>query len=154
LSLTHIPTAPEVLELVMDLPGVPPETAFAYWTQPELLIQWWPQQAETEQRLEGRYHLSWPAMQWHLRGRFLAFVPGQILTMTWKWDSEAQEPGERIVHLIFQPDGSGGTRLYLTHGLYADTPADQKIRIDDHLAGWTHFLPKLLERAVGQASSS
>jgi uncharacterized protein YndB with AHSA1/START domain len=55
--------------------------------------------------------------------------------------------GERQVEVVFTPLANGGTRLQLTHGPYLNTSEDQEIRIEEHLAGWNHFLP-LLQQAL------
>jgi uncharacterized protein YndB with AHSA1/START domain len=143
MAIHEIPSASSLLHVSLDVAGCRPERLFAYWTQPDLLVQWWPQAAEIDPRVNGAYHLSWPTMDWHLRGRYLLFAPGTLLAFTWKWDSDAQEPGERIVYLTFQPLGASDTRLLLLHGMYAATPEEQRARVEDHLAGWRHFLPKL-----------
>jgi hypothetical protein len=31
----------------------------------------------------------------------------------------------------------------LTHGPYTDSADDQQVRIEHHLAGWQHFIPRL-----------
>lgn len=148
MTVTQLPSGLDKLLIEADFLSVAPHTLFEYWTQPELLRQWWPQEAQIVPRAGGAYHLSWPKMNWHLRGRYTAFEPGKQLGFTWKWDSDLQEPGEREVMLIFTPLATDGTRLLLTHGPYSDTPEDQKLRIEDHLAGWQHFLPRLQQLAV------
>ena len=45
--------------------------------------------------------------------------------------------------LVFAPHPAGGTRLTLIHGPYTTMPADQEERIEHHLTGWQHFLPRL-----------
>ena len=45
--------------------------------------------------------------------------------------------------IVFEPVAPDGTRLLLTHGPYIDTPEDQELRIEHHLAGWKHFLSRL-----------
>ena len=143
MSITQLPSAPTTLIIAALFPTTAPETLFAYWAQSALLQQWWPQQAELEPQLGGNYHLSWPAMNWHLRGHYTAFEPAQRLAFTWKWDHDPQELREREVSLTFEPVPTGGTRLLLTHGPYDDTPEEQAIRSEHHLTGWQHFLPRL-----------
>jgi uncharacterized protein YndB with AHSA1/START domain len=148
MAIHEIPSANIVLQLTLDVAGCSSERLFAYWTQPDLLVRWWPQQAEIDPRVNGAFHLSWPAMDWHLRGYYLIFQPNQLLAFTWKWDADV-EVGERVVYLMFQSLGASDTRLWLLHGMYADTPEEQHIRVEDLLAGWQHFLPKLQEQAGG-----
>jgi len=143
MALTQLSTGPEILVLEADFPSTASDTLFRYWTEPVLLQQWWPQHAELEPREGGVYHVSWPSMDWHLRGRYTSFEPGRRLAFTWRWDHDALELGERTVEAVFESLIIGGTRLLLTHGRYLDTPADQEIRLAHHLAGWQYFLPRL-----------
>src|SRR6476646_7753076 len=61
-------SGPELLILTSFYPDVSPRQLFAYWTQPEFLQQWWPPEAEVDLRPGGAYRLSWPSMEWTLRG--------------------------------------------------------------------------------------
>ncbi|PWT78018.1 MAG: hypothetical protein C5B60_01845 [Chloroflexi bacterium] len=126
-----------------EFPFISPLITFRYWTQPALLQQWWPEQAEIQPRTGGSYHLSWPQMGWHLRGQYLIFEPPTRLAFSWRWDHDPAEEATREVRLTFEPLASLGTRLLLTHGSYQDTPPDQQIRLEHHLAGWNHFLSRL-----------
>jgi uncharacterized protein YndB with AHSA1/START domain len=140
----EIPSGPDRLIVKADIPKLSPEAAFTYWTRPELITKWWPQEAEIEPRLGGRYHLAWPGMNWHLRGVYTAFEPGRRLAFTWRWDHEPDAP-ERSVDITFAPGGEG-THLTATHGTYADTDADREER-QGHLDGWTHFLSQLQKQS-------
>jgi len=149
MPVIQLPSGPNILLVEVDFPAALPHTVFDYWTQPALLRQWWPQEAEVESRVGGAYQLGWPQMDWHLRGRYTAFEPGKRLGFTWRWDHDEPDEPEREVLIVLEPlppdrpDGPDGTRLLLTHGPYSDTPADQELRIEHHLAGWQHFLPRL-----------
>jgi uncharacterized protein YndB with AHSA1/START domain len=149
----HLTTPLDRLTVRADYPVAPPPTLFAYWTQPALLTSWWPRAAEIDPRVGGAYHLSWPQMNWHLRGRYTEFVPGDQLAFTWNWDHLPNDAVDRIVAIDFAPLGVSGTALTLTHGPYALTAADQALRIDDHLAGWNHFLARLHEAIVTRATA-
>lgn len=139
---------PDVLTLVSEYPGVGPERLWAYWTQPELLLRWWPRQAETDVRDGGMYHLAWPEQGFHLRGHYTAVDPAHLLAFTWAWDGEPEGTAPKQVTVLFEPLAGGalddGTRLTLTHGMYAGTPKDREAR-QHHLDGWRHFLPRLDE---------
>jgi uncharacterized protein YndB with AHSA1/START domain len=120
--------------------AVDPHALFQAWTEPALLVQWWPPVAEIDAREGGAYHLAWPSMNWHLRGAYLAIEQDRLLRFTWKWDHTALP--ERIVEVRFEPLRDGGTRLTVEHGRYDDTPEDIEDR-ESHVAGWLHFLGRL-----------
>ncbi|GCE21269.1 SRPBCC family protein [Dictyobacter kobayashii] len=138
----QLPSGPDTLLVAADFPQVAAPIIFNHWIEPTLLRRWWPQEAEVQPEPGGNYHLSWPQMGWHLRGHYTAFEPGQLLAFSWQWD-HTPEDGEKIVQVRFEPMETDGTRLLLSHGPYTDTPQDQKLRIEDHLAGWIYFLPRL-----------
>lgn len=143
MAVMQRPSGMDELVVEANFPSTDPQTLFRYWTEPTLLTQWWPQTAETDPRVEGAYHLSWPQQDWHLRGRYTVFEPGNRLGFTWKWDHDPPQEPERGVAVVFESVVSGGTRLVLTHGPYRDTPEDQALRTEHHRAGWLHFLPRL-----------
>lgn len=147
MAVAQLPSGHEMLIVVAEFPSSAPEQLFDYWTQPALLQQWWPQKAELQPEVDGIYHLSWPQMNWHLRGRYTFFKPGKMLAFTWKWDHDAPDAVEREVSITFEPLVHGGTSLMLTHGVYANTEEEQELRVEHHLAGWMHFLPRLVEMA-------
>lgn len=136
---TPLPTGTNRLLFEEEYPGITPAELFRYWTEPALLVSWWPQQAEVEPRAGGEYHLAWPGMDWHLRGRYLSFEPVERLSFTWHWDHEADVP-MRYVDLYFEPLEGRGTMLSLMHSEYGG--GDQAER-QGHIEGWVHFLGKL-----------
>ncbi len=145
LVLTEVPTGPDTLIMTGDFPTLSSEAMFDYWVKPELLTQWWPEQAATDPHLDGEYHLAWPGMNWHLRGHYTAFEPGRKLSFTWKWDHEPDTP-DRHVAITFHSLAGGGTRLTIIHGPYAAAPAAQQDR-KGHVEGWQHFCACLRDLA-------
>jgi uncharacterized protein YndB with AHSA1/START domain len=145
-------TEPQLLVVSAEYSLTPPERTFAYWTQPDLLVRWWPQTAETDAQVGGHYYFAWPAMDWHLRGRYTVVEPGRRLAFTWRWDGE---PSEHIkdVEIRFEPLSSGGTRLTVTHGPYDDSTEGRETR-QGHLDGWRHFLPRLSDALAAEAETS
>ncbi|HLG64653.1 MAG TPA: SRPBCC domain-containing protein [Ktedonosporobacter sp.] len=141
------PSDLDILQVEADFPSTEPATLFAYWTEPALLQQWWPPEAEIQPEAGGAYHLSWPGRNWHLRGRYTHFEPAKRLGFTWRWDHDPQEMRTREVTLVLEPLTGGGTRLRLTHKPYDHTPEEQEVRIEQHLTGWMHFLA-CLQQAV------
>ncbi len=121
--------------------NTPPAVLFDYWIKPELITRWWPAEAEIDPRPGGAYHLSWPKMNWHLRGHYTIFDPGKQLAFTWKWD---HEPDTTQVVVDFEALSDTGTKLTITHGSYSDSAEDQETRAG-HIEGWNYFISKLLE---------
>jgi uncharacterized protein YndB with AHSA1/START domain len=137
--VTQLPTTPDTLTVAAMYERAGPDEVFAYWTDPALLRQWWPDRAETDPRPGGAYHLSWPRLGWHLRGEYTAVEPGQRLAFTWRWDHEPERP-TRTVDVLLDPVGDLGTQLIVTHGAYAKSDREER---DGHLEGWTYFLTRL-----------
>lgn len=131
----------EKLVLRADFSNLSPVQLFNYFTKPDLITQWWASQAEIDAKLGGNYVISWPQMDWYLRGTYTEFVAGQALTFTWKWDHKPDLP-ERTVQLEFQARAEGGSTLVLMHGSYGDSDTEQEDR-QSHLEGWQHFLNEL-----------
>lgn len=123
-----------------SFPRLSPEDLFAYFTNAELLQRWWPPAATTEPWLGGGYHLSWPEMDWHLRGEYKEFIPGRRLAFTWRWDHKPELP-ERLVEIDIEP-ATKGSSLTVTHGHYTESRLDQDDR-QSHADGWTYFLGQL-----------
>ncbi len=138
----QLPSETDRLIVSIDLAVLDCASAFACWVDPHLLMQWWPPQAEVAPHVGGRYHLAWPKMDQHLRGVYTVFDLPHQLTFTWKWDHDPETTLPIEVNLTFEPITTG-TRLTLVQGLYGPSKSDQQLRIEHHLAGWSHFLPRL-----------
>lgn len=139
-QLEQISTALGCLVMSANFPQLAPDVLFDYWTKPDLICQWWPQQAEIEPREGGAYHFSWPKMGWSLRGQYVNFDIGRSLNFTWRWDH--QTTPLRHVEITFDALPNGGTQITLTHGFYTDSAEDQEERAG-HIEGWIHFLGRL-----------
>lgn len=143
LSPSLVQTSTDRITIVADFPKASPEELFDYWTRPELLKVWWPPEAELRPEIGGRYHLSWPKQNWHLRGEFTEFNRGMSLAFTWKWDHEMVDVTQ--VRITFEHLPGRGTKLTLHHGNYPETAEGEKIR-NEHVEGWMYFLGKLQEQ--------
>lgn len=141
MTVHQAPSSEDKLIIQGDFAEFPPDLLFAFWTRPDLLRQWWPQEAQVEPRVGGTYSFTWPEQGRRLHGSYTVFDPGVALEFTWKWDSQPPSQPSLSVHLEFSPL-SDGTRLTLVQGPYADTPEDHQERAS-HLEGWTYFLQKL-----------
>jgi uncharacterized protein YndB with AHSA1/START domain len=137
-------TTKDRITIVADFPHLKPVQLFDYWTNSELLTNWWPPAAELEPKVGGTYHFSWPKQDWHLRGKYTMFDRGKTLGFTWRWDHEPIDATR--VTIIFHPIPNGGTRLTLHHEGYSKNSESKEIR-DGHVEGWTFFLRKLQEQS-------
>lgn len=140
------------IEMEADFSGISPGELFSYWTEPEKLTLWWPQEAEVDARPDGSYQLSWPNMEWHLRGNYTTFRPGKMLVFTWRWDHEPHTP-TRVVTLDFQ-SSDAGTTLQLIHGYYREHVLADKEEKRGHIEGWHYFLGRLQEVTEELTSAS
>jgi len=147
LTLQQLPSEHDRLVMQAAFPHFSPETLFDYWTTPDFLCQWWPQQAEIDPHEGGAYHLSWPKMEWNLRGQYTAFERGKALAFSWKWDHTSAPA--RQVEITIAPLPTGGPQLTLTHGFYTDSSEDQEER-QSHVEGWMHFLSRLQQMLVDE----
>jgi uncharacterized protein YndB with AHSA1/START domain len=143
MSITKVPSSNDRLVIVAEISRLTPSEVFDYWTKPALLCRWWPQEAEINAHVGSNYHLSWPQMNWHLRGQYTCFEPAKQLAFTWKWDHDEEGTTVREVVITFEAIPGAGTKFSLTHGPYSNSAEDQEIRIGHHLAGWQHFIPRL-----------
>jgi uncharacterized protein YndB with AHSA1/START domain len=143
--VTQLPGDDSVLRLRAEFPNIKSEELFTYFTQPELLVKWWPQTAELEPHEAGRYTFTWPSMNWSLSGEYAAFEPGRRLEFTWQWEHEPKTPMRRVE--IDFSDTALGSEIILTHGPYSRVEGDQADRDQadrlSHLEGWNHFLSRL-----------
>lgn len=143
MTITQVPSTNDKLVIVGEILAFPPDLLFEYWTKPDRIVKWWPTDAEIEPKLGGAYHLSWPQMNWHLRGHYMVFEPGKALTFTWRWDHDLDNSAGSEVTVTFELLPNGGTRMTIIQSPYSDSAEDQEMRIEHHLAGWEHFIRKL-----------
>lgn len=118
-----------------------PEVVYQHFIDPELLVRWWPSEAETDPQDGGDYRLFWEGPGVTLRGHYRKAVPGKQLAFTWKWDHEDLPP--RLVDVIFKASPRGCV-VSVTHGAGSDDEAS------DYTNGWIHFLGRL-QKAVSDS---
>ena len=146
-AIRQMPSERDWLVVGAEFPTIAPRALFEYWTMPALLRRWWPQEADTEARVDGIYHFSWPARGWSLRGYYTTFEPGKNLSFTWKWDSDPDLAPIRHVIITFETLAEGGTQITIIHGPYSETREDQEERAG-HFDGWIYFLGKLQQQVL------
>lgn len=144
-DIRQIPSTNDLLIITAEFPHFTPEALYDYWTTPDLLRGWWPEEVHFtppgQVRQGSTYHLAWPRMGWNLRGEYTVTERGRCLAFTWQWDHESGHP-VRSVRVHFDTAPSGGTCITLTHATYSASEHDQAER-GSHFEGWLHFLQQL-----------
>lgn len=130
----------ERLVMRTRFPGWTRDGLYDAFADAKVLSRWWPEKADLDVRVGGKYHMEWPAMGWHLRGHYTDVEPGEKLGFTWKWDHEPDLP-VRTVLLEFEREGDAVV-LHVNHGPYGDTGREQE-DLDSHVQGWGFFLARL-----------
>lgn len=139
-TITETDGAPDHLHLVAVLPNLSAAEAFDHFIRPELVSRWWAPVSTVELVPGGAYKLEWPAQNWTLDGKILAFEPGKYLRYLWRWLHDPDAP-DRFVEIRFTSPGAASV-LDLTHGPYDASARDRETR-QNHLDGWLHFLTVL-----------
>jgi len=130
------------------------QKAFAAWTDPSLLRQWFAVAegfttplAEVDLKVGGRYRLGMKAPGDNplliVGGVYQEILPPERLVFTWQWESADPNEPETLVTVEFH-EGTGGTEIILTHERF--TNGSQR---DKHGEGWVgclDHLERLLER--------
>lgn len=140
-AVTEIAGPPDRLRMRVEVPTLTPSEVYARWTDPELVVKWWPVRAEAEVRPGGWYRFEWPEQGWTLRGQYTAVERDRRLGFSWTWDHAPTVVKEVLV--AFDPS-PGGTAVTVDHGPYGGSAADAELR-ESHRAGWLHFLGRLAE---------
>ncbi|MEX1093289.1 MAG: SRPBCC domain-containing protein [Acidimicrobiia bacterium] len=74
-------------ELSFDVPASP-DAVFDHFTNPDLLVRWWPTGSETWPEPGGVYHMWWDGPGHHLRGRYLKIDRPSRLSSSWRFDHD------------------------------------------------------------------
>jgi uncharacterized protein YndB with AHSA1/START domain len=124
-----------------------PERIFALWTEPEGLVQWWPEAAVFEPRVGGDVRLEFP--QGKVTGKVTRFDPPTALGFTWIRSDFPDYPTQVDVSLTDL--GDGRTRVELVHSGWDALPEDYAVEWRPvHQAGWQHFLGCLDDLVAGR----
>jgi uncharacterized protein YndB with AHSA1/START domain len=148
--MVEIPSSPEIAIVSGDFRGFSASALYEHFVRPELLTAWWPQRAEIDVRVGGALTLTWPDMDWTLRGVFTAVEPGQHVGFTWNWDHEPNRR-ERQVDVWFIDMQELGARMAVHHGPFGVDEAEQVDR-RGIVEGWIHFGMRLAGLRVGDAT--
>ncbi len=125
-----------------------PATVWRFWTEPQLLAEWWGVDAEVMAGPGGIYRVVMENGQ-VIRGTFTELDPPNRLVFTFGWEHIAPgdplAPGTTRVEVTLTPD-QHGTVLALRHTAMPASHAP------DHEKGWAYLLGERLVAATGRAS--
>ena len=134
----HLHTSDGRLRVWDTFRDVTPDELFSYWTEPDKLTRWWPNEVEINPAPGGRYRYGFAKTGHVLSGTFTELEPGQRLVFSWHWEHEAQE--QRVVADFERRDKD--TLLTVTQGPYGVGEAGERER-RSQLEGWSYFLGRL-----------
>ena len=119
-----------------------PSAVYAYLTDSVRWARWQGSRAEVEAVPGGRFRMIL-ANETAAEGSFVSLEPDRRVVFTWGWVGHPTvPPGSTTVEIELSPDGDG-TLVRLVHrGL---PPEERAI----HVAGWDHYLPRLVAAAEG-----
>jgi len=147
----HTPPAKGTIHLERRI-AAPPETVFAYFTDPDRYRQWQGTEAELDPRPGGTFRVRMTGLSGHVAsGVFEEVEPPTRVLFTWGWEagealSEDQTsiaPGASRVEVVLVPDGEG-TILRLRH---SGLPSESSCRLHDW--GWDFSLDRLAVVTTG-----
>jgi uncharacterized protein YndB with AHSA1/START domain len=124
----------------------PRATVFAFLLDPDKLMRWMGQGAETDPQPGGIYLLKNVAGQHTARGTFKEVVPVHRLAYSFGWDHRAEVPPDSSLIEIDLEERDGGTLLRLTH---SGLPNEEERA--GHAKGWTHYVDRLAAVLSGKA---
>ena len=121
-----------------------PETVFAFFTDPALMVRWKGTKATLDPRPGGIYRVEM-SEQVIAVGEYVELDPPSRLVLTWGWEGgyASTLPGSSRVEITLTPDGDG-TRLHLVHSGLPSAEAAEA-----HSYGWDEYMPRLAIAAAG-----
>ena len=128
--------------------AAPPETVFAYFTDPSKMVQWMGAEATLDPRTGGVCRIAFQPLggadRTAMSGQYVEVEPFSRIALTWGWELEllAVPPQSTAVEVTLRPVGAE-TVVRLSHRRIPDGA------VSFHEAGWTHYLPRLAVRAGG-----
>jgi uncharacterized protein YndB with AHSA1/START domain len=121
-----------------------PERVFELLTEPDALVQWWPDVAELDPRPGGRVRMEFRGGESVVTGEVTKFEPPHGLGFTW---IRAESPGVTTsVEFSVVAIDPGRSRIEVVHSGWEQAPELRPM----HDAGWAHFLRCLGDLAEGR----
>lgn len=129
-----------------------PKIVFDALTRPEELIQWFPDQAIFEAKVDGKMHFSFlkdhnqKKTDHYLDGEILESIQDKKLVYTFKPDCTYKPddsiPPVTVVTWSIEPIGNNKTRVTLIHTGFTKEMANQ---FKETTAGWNYFTARLVQ---------
>ena len=142
------PPPPGVIELERRI-AAPPETVFAYFTDPVRYRLWQGVAVELDPRPGGIFRVRMNDEGWIARGEYVEVEPPKRVVFTWGWEGvDALAPGESTVEVSLEPDREG-TIVRLRHSGLPNESACQL-----HNYGWGVGLDALVEVLAGRIAET
>lgn len=128
-----------------------PEDVFKAISNPEDLINWFPDTAILEPKVGGKFKISFLKdskkskmkmdRDFINEGKILEIVHNKKLAHTWKWNQFLDFP-ETMVTWDLEPVSNSKTRLTLTHTGFTGNE-EGPASLEEHDKGWSFFLNEL-----------
>ena len=131
--------------------AAPPESVFALWTEPELIIKWWGPEGyqipvhALDIRPGGRWRTTMRTPDGGRRtvsGVYRAIEPPRRLVFTWGWEDDKGARGHETEVTVTFEAAPGGTRLVLRQQSF-----ESKESRDNHGKGWSSSFNRLARMA-------
>jgi uncharacterized protein YndB with AHSA1/START domain len=139
------------LVLTADFKGFTLDAMWNYWATGDGLTKWWPQEAEVEGKVGGKYQPTWRdengELLWQLLGKIETWKPKTKLGFSWKWNTDPEDAPTLHVLVEFK-EVEGGVNVKITHSKFDPNNDDQQNR-ESLKGGWEQFCTKLSK--LGQA---
>lgn len=122
-----------------------PETVWSFWTDPQLLVEWWGSRAQVVPEPGGIFRIEMGDDGPTMRGQYLELEPHARLVFSFGWEQEPMAslvpPHSTRVEVNLSPDGDG-TELVLIHSMLPASAAEE------HSMGWAMFVGERLVAAA------
>lgn len=122
-----------------------PKTVWGFWTDPQLLAEWWGTSAETDPIPGGMIRVEMSDDGPVMIGVFIEVEPYRRLVFSFGWEHNPTDhpmsPGSTRVEVTLTPDGDD-TEVHLLH---SDVPPEHA---EAHAEGWRLFAGERLPDAI------
>jgi uncharacterized protein YndB with AHSA1/START domain len=119
--------------------GAAAEDVFRLLTEPEKLARWWPDSAEIDARVGGRFRFVFRGGEAVVTGEVTRFEPPRALALA--WFPSGRPEVETQIEFTVTPLGDDRSRVEVVHSGWEEAPELRPM----HDEGWAYFLGRLKE---------